>query len=110
MRTFSAREHEWQRELDGIELAGFWPRASAFVLDWLMILILLTVVAVLAGIAYNAVAHLRKRLRTKPPTRPSTPALSNTAAACGCPCITRYTNAPSTVRRAMRPDPKLKIA
>lgn len=59
MRTFSAREHEWQRELDGIELAGFWRRAGAFLLDWLLILVLLTIVAVLVGVAINIIAHLR---------------------------------------------------
>ena len=59
MRTFSAQETGWQRELDGIELAGFWRRAFAFVLDWLLILVLLTIVALFAGVAYNVVAHLR---------------------------------------------------
>lgn len=36
MRTFSARETEWLLELDGIELAGFWQRAIAFLIDWII--------------------------------------------------------------------------
>lgn len=33
MRTFSAKETEWLLELDGVELAGFWRRAFAFLID-----------------------------------------------------------------------------
>ena len=57
MRTFSAREHEWQRELDGIELAGFWPRAGAFVIDWLLICVLLSLVAALGALVYFTLLH-----------------------------------------------------
>jgi uncharacterized RDD family membrane protein YckC len=37
MKTFSARETIWLQELDGIELAGFWQRAIAFILDGLIV-------------------------------------------------------------------------
>ena len=40
MRSFSARETQWLLRLDGIELAPFWRRAFAFVLDWFVIGIL----------------------------------------------------------------------
>ena len=43
MRTFSARETEWLLELDGIELASFWRRGFAFMLDWIIVSILLSV-------------------------------------------------------------------
>jgi uncharacterized RDD family membrane protein YckC len=33
MHNFSARETEWLQELDGIELAPFWRRAVAFLID-----------------------------------------------------------------------------
>ena len=42
MRNFSARETEWLQELDGIELAGFWWRAFAFSIDWIIVGILMT--------------------------------------------------------------------
>ena len=45
MRTFSARETVWLKELDGIELAPFWRRAVAFVLDWFLISILMSLLA-----------------------------------------------------------------
>jgi len=44
MRNFSARETEWLQELDGIELAGFWSRAFAFSIDWIIVGILMTLV------------------------------------------------------------------
>lgn len=42
MRNFSARETEWLEELDGIELASFWRRAFAFLIDWMIVAILLS--------------------------------------------------------------------
>ena len=42
MRNFSARETEWLEELDGIELASFWRRAIAFLIDWLIVAIVLS--------------------------------------------------------------------
>lgn len=51
MRTFSARETAWLQELDGIELAPFWRRALAFLLDWMIIVVVVSALltAVLAG-------------------------------------------------------------
>lgn len=49
MRSFSARETEWLQELDGIELAGFWPGAFAFVIDWILIGLLFTVLVVVGS-------------------------------------------------------------
>lgn len=51
MRNFSARETEWLEELDGIELASFWRRAFAFLIDWMIVAIVLSalVTAVAAG-------------------------------------------------------------
>lgn len=37
MKTFSAHETVWLQELDGIELAGFWQRAIALILDGLIV-------------------------------------------------------------------------
>jgi uncharacterized RDD family membrane protein YckC len=37
MKTFSARETLWLQELDGIELANFWPRALALTIDGLIV-------------------------------------------------------------------------
>ena len=37
MKTFSARETLWLQELDGIELAGFWQRAAALLIDGLIV-------------------------------------------------------------------------
>ena len=49
MRNFSARETEWLQELDGIELAPFWRRALAFLLDFaLMTLSLLGIISLSA--------------------------------------------------------------
>ena len=47
MRLFSARETELLRELDGLELAGFWPRAGAFLIDCFLMAVLLSVMATL---------------------------------------------------------------
>ena len=57
MRNFSARETEWLLELDGIELAAFWPRAFAFVIDWTLICIVMTVIV---GIGFGAWVGIRK--------------------------------------------------
>jgi uncharacterized RDD family membrane protein YckC len=43
MRNFSARETEWMLELDGIELAGFWQRAWALVIDSCFVSVVYTV-------------------------------------------------------------------
>jgi uncharacterized RDD family membrane protein YckC len=50
MRHFSARETEWLLELDGIELAGFRRRSLAFIIDWAIVSLVLTL-AFLAGAA-----------------------------------------------------------
>jgi uncharacterized RDD family membrane protein YckC len=52
MDKFSARETEWMLELDGIPLAGFWQRALAFVIDWALISVLLTVVVSVVAVVY----------------------------------------------------------
>lgn len=66
MRTFSARETEWLRELDGIELAGFWRRAFAFFIDWTLVSIVLSVTV--AG-GMTAYLKLRERQGHKVPTK-----------------------------------------
>jgi uncharacterized RDD family membrane protein YckC len=58
MKNFSARETLWLQELDGLELAGFRRRAFAFILDWVLISIILTLVFGLGGLAYIGVQHL----------------------------------------------------
>jgi len=58
MKTFSARETVWLQELDGIELAGFRRRAFAFLIDWTILSILFTVLAMLGGLAYFGVERL----------------------------------------------------
>lgn len=62
MRTFSARETEWLQELDGIELASFWQRAAAFVLDWMFIWIVVSIFAILITLGFLGV----RRLEGKP--------------------------------------------
>jgi uncharacterized RDD family membrane protein YckC len=47
MKIFSARETELLRELDGLELAGFWQRAVAFLIDCFLMAFLLSVVMTL---------------------------------------------------------------
>lgn len=59
MRTFSAKETEWLQELDGIELAGFWQRAVALTIDSILVTILFSVLAMLFGMGYIEVLHLR---------------------------------------------------
>ena len=58
MRTFSARETEWLQELDGIELASFWRRATAFVIDWFLVSILLS-----ATVGSGVMIYLKVRER-----------------------------------------------
>jgi uncharacterized RDD family membrane protein YckC len=59
MRNFSARETEWMLELDGIELAGFRQRALAFLIDWICITLVFTLLASMITGGYLAVRHLR---------------------------------------------------
>lgn len=47
MKTFSAHETELLRELDGLELAEFWQRASAFLIDCFLMAVLLSVLITL---------------------------------------------------------------
>lgn len=58
MRTFSARETEWLLELDGIELAGFWQRAMAFVIDWSIITSIFVVLTGVFGLAYMGIRKI----------------------------------------------------
>ncbi len=58
MRTFSARETEWLKELDGIELASFRQRALAFLMDWIFIWAVLTSVVMLVGVSYLGLLRL----------------------------------------------------
>jgi uncharacterized RDD family membrane protein YckC len=58
MRHFSARETAWLQELDGIELAGFYRRSAAFVLDWMIIGILLSTALTLGSLAILKIARL----------------------------------------------------
>jgi uncharacterized RDD family membrane protein YckC len=59
MRNFSARETEWLEELDGIELASFWSRAFAFLIDCLIVAIVLSALAtaVAASLSYYMQRH-----------------------------------------------------
>jgi uncharacterized RDD family membrane protein YckC len=59
MRNFSARETEWLEELDGIELASFWRRAFAFLIDWTIVAIVLSALltAVVAGFSSYMQRH-----------------------------------------------------
>ena len=59
MRNFSARETEWLLELDGIELASFWQRAFAFLIDWTIVAIVFSVLATM--IAAGIFAYLHKQ-------------------------------------------------
>lgn len=64
MRNFSARETAWLKELDGIELAPFWRRALAFLLD--CTLILTTFVLLIAGATFLYVFYGRHTGRNTP--------------------------------------------
>jgi uncharacterized RDD family membrane protein YckC len=59
MRNFSARETEWLEELDGIELASFWRRATAFLIDWMIVAVVLS--TIVSAIAAGAVAYMHSR-------------------------------------------------
>lgn len=61
MRNFSARETEWLEELDGIELAGFWQRAVAFGVDWLIVAIVFSVFVSAMAAGFFAYAHRHGR-------------------------------------------------
>jgi uncharacterized RDD family membrane protein YckC len=54
MRTFSAHETAWLLKLDGIELAPFWRRAVAFVLDCLVVIVIFTAAIVVGTLIYFA--------------------------------------------------------
>ena len=56
MKIFSARETELLRELDGLEHAGFWQRAVAFLIDCFLMAVLLSA---LMTLGLNAWQHLR---------------------------------------------------
>jgi uncharacterized RDD family membrane protein YckC len=57
MKIFSARETELLRELDGLELAGFWQRAVAFLIDCFLMAVLLSVLTTLGLYGWQ---HLRQ--------------------------------------------------
>jgi uncharacterized RDD family membrane protein YckC len=57
MKIFSARETELLRELDGLELAGFWRRAVAFLIDCFLMAVLLSV---LTTLGFNGLQNLRQ--------------------------------------------------
>src|ERR1035438_4687815 len=57
MKLFSARETELLRELDGLELAGFWRRAVAFLIDCFRMAVLLSV---LTTLGFNGLQNLRQ--------------------------------------------------
>ena len=59
MRNFSARETEWLLELDGIELASFWQRTFAFLIDWIIVSIVFSAFAV--AIAAGVFAYLHRQ-------------------------------------------------
>jgi uncharacterized RDD family membrane protein YckC len=58
MKTFSARETTWLQELDGIELADFWPRAIAFTIDGIFSFMALSLVAIVFTLGYIGVRKL----------------------------------------------------
>jgi uncharacterized RDD family membrane protein YckC len=58
MRTFSARETEWLLELDGIELAGFWQRAIALLIDSIIVSILFSAFLTVVGASIFSVERL----------------------------------------------------
>jgi uncharacterized RDD family membrane protein YckC len=88
MRHFSARETEWLQELDGIELAGFWPRAWAFVIDWIIITFLFSVLAMVLTGAYLGIQHLRGK-----PLPEAVEVLKNSARSDGHPIVKkRFSN------------------
>jgi uncharacterized RDD family membrane protein YckC len=65
MKIFSARETELLRELDGLELAGFWRRAVAFLIDCFLMAVLLSV---LTTLGFNGLQNLRQMWGNSGPT------------------------------------------
>lgn len=61
MNNFSARETEWMEELDGIELASFWRRAFAFLIDWLIVAIALSAIVTAVTAGFLAFMHRQGR-------------------------------------------------
>ena len=59
MKVFSARETELLRELDGLELAEFWQRAAAFLLDCFLMAVLLSVLTTLALQGWQSLRQMR---------------------------------------------------
>jgi uncharacterized RDD family membrane protein YckC len=57
MHNFSARETEWLEELDGIELASFWRRAFAFLIDWIIVAIVLGTIVTAVAAGFLAYMH-----------------------------------------------------
>lgn len=62
MRNFSARETEWLQELDGIELASFWQRAFAFVIDWVLVAVVLS--AFVTAVAASVYTYMQRHGRS----------------------------------------------
>jgi uncharacterized RDD family membrane protein YckC len=61
MKTFSARETLWLQELDGIELAGFWRRALAFLVDWTLVGVAFSLLISLMAMGYIGIRHHQGR-------------------------------------------------
>lgn len=59
MKHFSARETHLLRELDGLELAGFWPRAAALLVDGVLMCFFYSVAATLGLKAWEEVRRLQ---------------------------------------------------
>lgn len=57
MRNFHARETEWLEELDGIELASFWQRAFAIVIDTIIVVITIGVFATVIAASVLTYRH-----------------------------------------------------
>ena len=57
MCEYHAEELHRMRELDGIALAEFWPRAAAFALDVVIALVAGTLVLFLVGLAWGSVTR-----------------------------------------------------
>ena len=61
MRNFSARETKWLEELDGIELASFWQRCFAFLVDWIIVGIVFSALVSMSAAAYVAYSNMHGR-------------------------------------------------
>jgi uncharacterized RDD family membrane protein YckC len=59
VKTFSARETELLRSLDGLELAGFWQRAVAFLIDCFLMAVLLSVFITLGLFGWQEVRRIQ---------------------------------------------------